>query len=284
MVRPSARVAFSGLIDYAGLFPPAQLSLAEAREEYARARWSAHAWMLARFILRESQLSGWGDDVVPLSLILDDPGAIETLQRRRSDIEALEVPPPLAPFREALRDLHGRLNALELTELPVFVEVPRAAERSGEVPAFLNALKERGFGAKLRCGGVTAEAFPTIEEIVHFLNAAREADIAFKATAGLHHPVRHRDGATGFVMHGFLNLLAAAALAGRVEPATLEAVVAEEEPGAFSFDERSFTWRGQDIGISELESLRRDRFVSYGSCSFAEPVEDLTALGILPCP
>jgi hypothetical protein len=98
----------------------------------------------------------------------------------------------------------------------------------------------------------------------------------------LHHPVRHVDAATGFTMHGFLNILAAAALAPRLDTAALARVVAEEDATAFTFDDASFSWRDQRIGVDELERTRRQAFVAYGSCSFAEPIEDLCALGVLP--
>src|SRR5580700_4575401 len=115
-----------------------------------------------------------------------------------------------------------------------------------------------------------------------FVAAASDARTPFKATAGLHHPVRRLDRATGFMMHGFLNLLAAAALAPRVPRETLTAIIAEEDPGAFAFDDTAFAWRDQRVCIAELQTARRSAFVSYGSCSFDDPVEDLTALNLLP--
>ncbi len=283
VVRPSARVAFSRFIDYAGLFPPAELSLPLAREAYERARAGPFAWMLGRFILRASSLPAWADNAIELSVILDDANASVIPQARRADIGGLEVPPFAVPAEESLADLRAALNRSGLGRVPVFVEVARNAGRERLEVLFKNLVSHE-FGAKLRCGGVTAEAFPSVDEVADFLAAAEAANIAFKATAGLHHPVRRRDAATGVMMHGFLNLLVACALARRVRKETLQRVVAEEDSAAFSFAEASLSWRDVTIDISELESVRRDRFVAYGSCSFAEPVEDLTALGILPCP
>ncbi|HEY6326505.1 MAG TPA: hypothetical protein VIW73_08370, partial [Candidatus Cybelea sp.] len=114
-----------------------------------------------------------------------------------------------------------------------------------------------------------------------FILAANNARVPFKATAGLHHPVRRLDAAGGFMMHGFLNLLAAAALAARVDSNTLRRIVAEEDPSAFRFDDDSFAWRDERIGIDDLTQARRAAFVAYGSCSFSEPIGDLSALGIL---
>ncbi len=139
-----------------------------------------------------------------------------------------------------------------------------------------------GLGAKLRCGGVTAEAFPSVDEVAEFIAAAQDAKVSFKATAGLHHPVRRRDERTGFAMHGFLNILTAAALAPRATREMLRRIVAEEEPSAFVFDDQSLSWRSERIDLVELTRTRRQAFLGYGSCSFDEPVEDLIALGLLP--
>jgi hypothetical protein len=137
-------------------------------------------------------------------------------------------------------------------------------------------------GAKIRCGGLTASAFPSVEELAAFVASAHAHGVAFKATAGLHHPVRHVDATTGFTMHGFLNLLAAAALAPVCEAEELAKVIGEEDAGAFRFDAVSLSWRERRIDVTVLEQTRRCAFVGYGSCSFAEPVADLTALGVLP--
>jgi hypothetical protein len=99
--------------------------------------------------------------------------------------------------------------------------------------------------------------------------------VEWKATAGLHHPFRHHDNITGESQHGFLNLLAAAGLAARREP--VAEVLADEDRDAFALDEHGLRWRGQDVtdGAREL-------FVSYGSCSFDEPIADLLTMGALP--
>jgi hypothetical protein len=138
-------------------------------------------------------------------------------------------------------------------------------------------------GAKIRCGGVTAEAFPPVAAVASFLLECARKDLPVKATAGLHHPIRHTDPVTGFRHHGFLNLLAAGALAHDGAPAAaVEAVLAEEDPAAFALSPSGLAWDGRVFGPERIGEVRRELFVGYGSCSIAEPVADLTALGILP--
>jgi hypothetical protein len=271
----SARAAFAALIDYAGLFPPARLSPDEAQREYRTARSGAHAWMLGRFIVPASLLASRETFAGPFSVIADGGvaalPALAELTASDSRIEAVELPPAVSVADFARYAPHVRV--------PVFAEVPRPFVA---LPATFEHLARLGCGAKLRCGGLTEAAFPSVDEVADFIAAARSANVPFKATAGLHHPVRHRDAATGFVMHGFLNLLAAAALAPRLGRCALESVIAEEAPDAFAFDETGFRWRDESIGVEQIELARRDGFVAYGSCSFAEPVDDLAALAILP--
>ncbi len=201
-------------------------------------------------------------------------------------VEALEV---ALPKLLALRDTHvaavGQLRAsLEragLTGLPTFVEIPRDERWEHVLDPTLESLARLGLRAKIRCGGATADAFPSVDEVVAFLSAAAAAGVAFKATAGLHHPVRGHDAGGAGRMHGFLNILTAAAAARRAGRETLACIVAEEDPAAFRLDETSLWWRDDRINDDEIRAARRDAFVSYGSCSFSEPVADLTSLGLL---
>jgi hypothetical protein len=132
--------------------------------------------------------------------------------------------------------------------------------------ADLEPLKERGVRAKVRCGG---ERVPTPREVAGFIRECRRLQLPFKATAGLHAAVRH-DGA-----HGFLNVLAAAVFGDE------ERALTDESPDSFSLTSHAFSWHGNTASADELAAVRRRLFVSIGSCSFFEPVEDLQALGIL---
>lgn len=289
------RAAFGALIDYAGLFPPARLPLAEAVAEYGAARHGPQEWMLGRFIVPAAAFPGAFD--MALSVVVEPSAeAFERVARQRESgtrVEAIEIPlsRSVAPFRaelssaerlDALGALEADLAVNGLRDVPAFVEIPRARPWWNALSETMETLAYLKLGAKLRCGGLTAEAFPSVDEVAAFVAAAAAARVPFKATAGLHHPVRHRDASTGFTMHGFLNVLAAAALAPHVDIATLREIAAEEEKSAFTFESDSFAWRDRRVGVEELETTRREAFVAYGSCSFAEPVADLTAMGLLP--
>jgi hypothetical protein len=232
-----------GLIDHAALFPPASMSVPDALAEDARVRAGDDAWIVGRFVVPASRVRELGDAPLHLSVVLDGPllddGRVEAVELRR--------PGTLA----GLRDLASE----------VYVEVP--ADRLDELPR----LAALGLRAKFRCGG---EVVPPVPALGAAVRRCRELGIAFKATAGLHHAVRTRDG------HGFLNLLAATVFGDE------ERALADGDPGAFSLRADSFAWRGRAAGPDELARVRRELFAGFGSCSVQEPVDDLRALGLLP--
>jgi hypothetical protein len=259
----AVRALLERLIDHAALFPPASLEMPEAIEADRRARASEHAWMLDRFIVPASKLGELPDDAPRLSVVLDGgEGDLEVVAeavaagREVELVEARIDPTWIIDTQALVRE--------KLPGVRAFWELPPGRGLRGEVAA----VREAGAGAKIRCGGTT---LPSVAEVAAFIDACREAGVPFKATAGLHHPIRSGD------RHGFLNLLAAAVLAG----GDTEAIVGEEDPQAFVLDDSGLEVHGRRAGVAEIEAARAELFVAYGSCSFDEPVEDLTALGVL---
>jgi hypothetical protein len=310
-----ARAAFlTGLIDDAGLFPPASLPMDEAVATHGESRGGENGWMLARFICPASRLpdlAKWlpeEDDAGQwrVSVILDGAdgdhwldGAAAGLSEARSFVEEtdaralvelVEVRLPAAFDALVLRQF---LAALEEAGLPhpvtPFLEIASASPlpTTLDVIADLRAeMRERdhSLGAKLRCGGASDDLFPTPARVASFIHGCHRLGVPFKATAGLHHPFRHVDTTTGFVQHGFVNLVGAAVLsvAHDLDADVLEDIVADQDSASFSLTPDGFSWRELRANEGEIREARSDLFTAYGSCSFAEPVEDLTALGILP--
>jgi hypothetical protein len=149
------------------------------------------------------------------------------------------------------------------------VEVPPGLESRPEVAevevaeVYVEGRIEAGYRAKVRCGGARV---PTVEELAGFVRRCREQRVVFKATAGLHHALPS-DG-----QHGFLSLLAACVFGDE------EAALRDD---AFELDAEAFRWRDRVAGPEQLACVRRELFAGFGSCSFAEPVDELRALGIL---
>jgi hypothetical protein len=288
-VTPAARALLASLVDYAGLFPPASLAMAEAVAEYRRWRGSPESWMLGRFVVpaaRLAELAGAvgdsaADEPWPLS-VLPGPDAAADLARAlafereagaRVECVELKAAGP-AELETALDAVAGRL---------AYVELPADAEHG----PLLARLKARGARAKLRTGGVTAEAIPGPAPVARFLRECARAGVPFKATAGLHHAVRaehalsYAPAAPRAKMHGFLNLFTAAALARLGPAADLEAVLREEDPSAFVLEADGLAWRGVRASTAALADCRATFAASFGSCSFAEPVAELRTLGMI---
>jgi hypothetical protein len=169
-------------------------------------------------------------------------------------------------------------------DLPVFWEAP--AERVQETIALLaelnSGMDEPTFGFKLRTGGVTPEAFPTSAQIARALVVPATHQVPIKFTAGLHHPLRQYREEVQTRMHGFLNVLGAVILAAehKWDEKQTAAMLEDENPKSFSFNDEFFAWREWKIDIERLNN-RRKFVTSFGSCSFDEPRDDLRLLGLL---
>jgi len=278
-----------GLIDDAAQFPPARLPLAEALAGYLRNREAPSAWLQGRFLCPSPLLGDLPGDQIEVGAVVPpdraSPDALaEVLAGRDPRVTSVEVALPPDPA-----SWDDYLAALEVPT-PVrraYLEVPVPALDPAEGVARLAAARARPrqveVAAKIRCGGVTADAVPPVEVVAAFLAACAAEGVPFKATAGLHHPVRHLHEGDGWVHHGFLNVLGAGVLvaAGAVAPERLAEVVAETDPAAFTVAPSGFAWRGATADAAAVAAARATAVHGYGSCSFSEPIEDLRALGIL---
>jgi hypothetical protein len=297
------------LIDYAGLFPPARLSMADAVESYARHLDSQHAWMLARFICpvgRLEEFSGFRQQLerhapVRLSMLGTPPsGADDYHEMAQLDanlvtgMEAegwaratqLEVRWPTSLVDvDPLRRYCDGLREAGCTYEKIFFEIDRAGTWQEDVLRTVDILATTGdnLGLKIRTGGLTPDLYPTPAEVAVAIEACKSAGVPLKATAGLHHPIRHDQPQDGITQHGFFNVFGASILSHSLSlsPADLTMVLEDRQISAFRFGMDTFSWRDHHVELDQLESARRELAFSFGSCSFDEPIEDLQAARLL---
>jgi hypothetical protein len=184
-----------------------------------------------------------------------------------------------------------RQNGLSMS---VFYEVPSVgavfAEDAGwsrRFAALVDAVVSSGVaraGAKVRCGGTMPAAFPSTAQIAAALLACERQRVSLKATAGLHHPLRHFNAEVGAKMHGFLNVFGAGLMAKyyQFDQAQLIAMLEDEDSTHFGFDDTGFAWQTYNVSADEIAVARDTLLTSYGSCSFDQPRDDLRALSLLP--
>ena len=281
-------------IDYAGLFPPAALDMATAVDRYAGYRSSDDAWALGRFILPASRLAEFEGEL-PASSGLNWPIAALAGPDLTADLDLIAAfnhrhPAGTGPSVDTIELKASSVTAVD----ELMSRVPRHLQAYVEIPIeedpaeLVAAIGRRGARAKVRTGGVTRDAFPKTHDLARFLARCITTRVAFKATAGLHHAVRAEyrltyaaDSLCG-VMFGFLNVfLAAALLRDGLNLDQAGEVLEESSPQAFQVGEREISWRGRRLDLSALRGAREDAIISFGSCSFSEPLEDLRALQLL---
>jgi len=325
LAPPSLRTFLHAIIDYAGYFPPADLSLRRALQNYADYRSETDAWMLARFVLPVRLLP----DLAPHQRLFtegdpyyfsvlgtggDDPGAFLDAFDRDLDVidafddeyggqgqvDVMEVPLPDAlvgsnqsEVESFLSALHQRLVASGTAKLDLFLELPVASSPPAPLRTICAAAAEHNsqqavpprctVGLKMRCGGAAPSDVPSAARAAAFIAACRDAGVAFKATAGLHHPLRHYDDGLDTEMHGFLNVFGTAALASEhgFETADLQRVLLDENPDHFQFLKEAFGWRDHTVSLDGLRHARETLAVSFGSCSFEEPLDHLREMELL---
>ncbi|MEM8834638.1 MAG: hypothetical protein AAGD00_02345 [Planctomycetota bacterium] len=304
-MHESVRTLLTGIVDYAGLFPPAKLDMVPSVRDFASYRSSAESWMLARFVVPVARLREFAEassDALPrtgepwrLSALVgadlnadvetvfdfnsayapgegaehaDGGAVIDTLEIRASDGASID---------EAMRAVPEQLDP--------FFEIPW----NGDARGVIAAIAGTGARAKIRTGGVTPELIPPTDAVARFIHACASADVAFKATAGLHHPVRaeqpltYEDTPPRATMHGYLNVFLGAAIAQhtRASVEEIDLVLNETDPKAFDFHGAGVEVRGVALDTAQLARTRETLAISFGSCSFTEPVDDARAIDLL---
>jgi hypothetical protein len=265
---------FRGFVDDAAVFPPGNAPLPEALAAHARHRSAWYADLVGPLLLPVSVLAGLRDTPLPAIGVVGDTGlpgvraALGSADGRWRQLEVAVAKRGEDP-QPGLRALLAEVAAGP--SLDVYAEIPLTWGLLGALDALATA---RAGGArvapKFRTGGLAAELFPTPVELAAVICACRDRKLPFKLTAGLHHALRHTDPETGFVHHGFLNVLAGclAATAG-AEVAEVAEVLGSTDP--VPLIEAARTNRGR----------QRPLWIGFGSCSVPEPLGDLEALGLI---
>lgn len=285
------------LVDYAGLFPPAKLPMAEAVRNHAAYLGGPDQAVLGRFIVPLARLGefeqAWAGlppastTTAPCELSVlagpqpeQDWARILDFNRRHSRARIVSVETKAATPAEISTVVAGLPAGLE-----AWIEISPAAP---ELPALLRAVKTTGHGAKLRMGGVTPEAFPAAANVLRFLILCRDLGLVFKATAGLHHPLcgeyrlTYEPGSPSGRMFGFLNLFLAATLlhqGGGADDALR--LLEDTDVANFQRAPHALRWRHCEFTLAALAAARQGSCRSFGSCSFTEPLEGLRELSWL---
>jgi hypothetical protein len=281
----SVKTLLSSIVDYAGLFPPAKLPLHKAMASYVDHQLTPYNWMLNRFVLSTSQLKEFEAlqptfqlKQWPLTLIFSKNWELEIemvrslYSKNQLSITALEFP---------------QLSSIEIQriipnlvdEVEVFFEIPFSVD----LQPYLTVLKNTQTSAKIRTGGITIDTFPSANQLCQYILSFANAQIPFKATAGLHHLlpgnycITYEPDSPSTQMHGFLNVIVLAALVywQKITPQTSLELLQESASKNFHFTDDAISWRNYRLNIAEIEEARQRFFRSFGSCSFQEPVNNL---------
>jgi hypothetical protein len=289
----SLRTLLTEIIDYAGLFPPSNVGMTSAVQNYANYLKSENAWMLGRFILPVSKLdeflveaeSLFADKIWRLSVIADE-NLSETLDKiekfNESNAEKFVVDMLEAKVNSA-DEIH-RASKIIPRNLITYFELP-AQEIMTDLMIALAMTKNR---AKIRTGGITKDAFPNSADIIKFMRVCIAANVPFKATAGLHHPLKcvkpltYEENAEVGAMHGFLNLfLSACFLRQDLNNSFVFNLMNDTNAKNFEFADEGILWKENAIATGTIAATRVKNAISFGSCSFLEPIEDLQQLAVI---
>jgi hypothetical protein len=298
----SIRSLLAGIVDYAGLFPPAALPMEAAVRNYAHYRTDEDCDLLGRFVVPAGRLDeftnaarglldrGDGSDPWLLSALAGDDPAVTRqaiLDFNSSHSSASDLGHAVCDSIEIQAQKTDDIGAAVRTFPDSFRLFFEIAPDPDPVP-LLREVARNGGSAKLRTGGVTETAFPSSTQIIRFIAACHQLGVPFKATAGLHHPLRsiypltYEAGSPRAMMFGYLNLFLAAAFVRIGMPETEAREILEERSvEAFSFGDKRISWRGHNLNEADLRATRSQLALSFGSCSFREPVDEARALNLL---
>ncbi|HEX6576302.1 MAG TPA: hypothetical protein VF042_15145 [Gemmatimonadaceae bacterium] len=291
----SLRAFLAGIVDYAGLFPPARLDMGSAVHAYAKYLKGSDSDLLGRFVIPVSRLDEFAADAEALLTSSSDPWRLsaivsDDLPHARTLIEHFNASHSGRAICDTVEtvvnshdDIRHAVSAFP-DDVSLFLEVGSQAD-----PAYLvSEIATTSASAKIRTGGTVASAIPSPDQVLRFISSCIEQGVPFKATAGLHHAIRgeypltYEPNSPRAVMFGYLNVFLAAAFcaAGASESAVLGALE-ETNASAFRFDDTGVWWGDHVIVFEQLTVVRQAVATSFGSCSFVEPVSEARDLNLI---
>lgn len=298
-MEESLESSLTELIDYAGLFPPAKLSMDSSFAEYSKHVEGPEAMLVRSFVCPASHLMELAalierkpvEAAIPISVIggggesqaaweyalEHDARFMESFAAEAGDSAELIGYEVKLPHTDRLQQCIADLKPFN--SLEVYLEAPW----DDALPDNLVAIAESAWVyAKARTGGVEAAAFPSAADLAGFIQSACQLDLSYKLTAGLHHPFPTTDAALKVEMHGFVNALAATVFAQKFDltKKEIEAVLTERDSSRFKFDGDGLRLGELEASLEDIEN-GRDLFQSFGSCSISEPWRDLVSAGTL---
>ena len=283
----SAREFLSGIVDYAGLFPPASLDMKSAVSAYAEYHAGRDRDLLGRFVVPWKRLEEFASAAGAVTASSTDPWrlsvvgsddihevrrAVDRLNASTKNFVCDTVEAPVTSKDDVAKAVAAFPEPFEL-----YLEIAP----SSDLHELISEIATTSASAKIRTGGVIETAIPTPDQVYRFICECVNEGVPFKATAGLHHlirgqyPLTYEASSPTAMMYGFLNIFLASALcaSGSSESAVLS-VLEETNPAAFRFDDTGVWWRDHFVVYEQLSIVRQTVATSFGSCSFTEPVTE----------
>jgi hypothetical protein len=264
-----------------------------------------HAWMLARFVCPVARLAE-----LDTAIAKDFPHATVRLTvigrpdkpllgmdeidtgigpSKRLRVEGFEgrLPPNYAP--EDVVALAEAQQSVQATNNPIalFLECHPSAKSVHDLALLAEHWSNQNtsvpLGWKIRLGGNAPFVIPSLNEVASFILACRDMGSCWKATAGLHQPLGGWDDEHKTFHFGFLSLFAASVLAQvhELDAQQIQDILQETDIGKFCFEDDGFAWRDFSANNGQIAWARKTSLVSFGSCSFEEPVQCLRQLNLL---
>ena len=308
----------SNIIDYAGMYPPANLDIESAFNNYLEYKNDNYNWILGKFVISARKLISLSilnenlpvHDLIELTILLtnenlfneyftslnNDINNIKKFELDDFKINTFELKLPLElnvvdkfdKIPEFIDKTYDSISNAIIFPAKIFFELSINEEWKYLIPIFAENLAEfrnnnYDVGFKLRTGGISADLFPTAEQVSLAVYSCNDNKIPFKATAGLHHPFRQFDKGLNELTYGFINVFGAGIIAHvhNLPKEILTEIIREDNPKNFILDNDSFRWKNYSVKTGEIENARNNLMISFGSCNFKEPIEDLQKINLL---